>query len=186
MVILRATQKVLRSLPVSAGEDDTSDTALGDWYVNRLVVDRQPLLLLVSSTSLLSLLAPARELRTLPERFPGMAAYRLRQLDIELELIGSELEAMHAVRVGPTRDRSVTGALVNFAKDIPYYLPVRAWNTATLHDPEDRLAKTPCRVVGPFKNVIFPERTAPKLLAERWGSGGKVPTLRLVSNRERH
>jgi len=29
----------------------TSDTALGDWYVNRLIVDRQPLLLLVSAAS---------------------------------------------------------------------------------------------------------------------------------------
>jgi hypothetical protein len=55
MVLLRATQKVLRLLPESAGGViDSSTTALGDWYVNRLIVDRQPLLLLVSSTSRLA------------------------------------------------------------------------------------------------------------------------------------
>ena len=48
MVALRATKKVLRLLPkVYTGSEIPPPTnALGDWYVNRLVVDRQPLLLL--------------------------------------------------------------------------------------------------------------------------------------------
>jgi len=54
MVILRPTRK-LRSLLPAAPVSRPGDTALGDWYVNRLVVGRQPLLLLVSSTSLLPL-----------------------------------------------------------------------------------------------------------------------------------
>jgi hypothetical protein len=44
VVVLRATQKVLRSLPPATTVAVETDTALGDWYVNRIVVDRQPLL----------------------------------------------------------------------------------------------------------------------------------------------
>ena len=66
MVILRATQKVLKTLPESADDSDSSDTALGDWYVNRITLDRQPLLLLVSAKSLLSMLAPAKNVKSLP------------------------------------------------------------------------------------------------------------------------
>jgi hypothetical protein len=52
MVVLRPTQKLQRALPVTAAKDVESDTALGDWYLNRLVVDRRPLLLLVSRKGL--------------------------------------------------------------------------------------------------------------------------------------
>jgi hypothetical protein len=170
MVVLRATQKILRTLPRSANDSDTSDTALGDWYVNRIIVDRQPLLLLVSSKSLLAILVPARDVRTLPDRFPGMVADRLRQLGVDLSLIGSEMDVMHAVRVGPTQDRSVLGTMVNFAKAVPYYLPVNGWSETTLRSVEDRLAETPCQASGRFEDVIFPERTALRLLEERWVS----------------
>jgi uncharacterized protein DUF6933 len=56
MVILRATKKLSSALPASHTVPTCSDTALGDWHVNRIVVDRRPLLLLVRSTSLLPLL----------------------------------------------------------------------------------------------------------------------------------
>lgn len=45
-VTLRRTQKLARALPLSSESPPPPDTALGDWYVNRLVVDRRPLLLL--------------------------------------------------------------------------------------------------------------------------------------------
>ena len=108
MLVLRATKKVLKTLSESARDDEASDTALGDWYVNRIVVDRQPLLLCVSSKSLLAILTPARKVGGLPDRFPGMVADRLRQLDVDWNLITSEVEAMQIVRVGRTRDRSTT------------------------------------------------------------------------------
>ena len=53
MVVLRATKKVLKLLPKASSMAVTSTTALGDWYINRIVVDRHPLLLLVSSSWLL-------------------------------------------------------------------------------------------------------------------------------------
>jgi hypothetical protein len=63
MVTLRPTRKLRGALPIS-DVSKPSDTALGDWYVNRLVVDRRPLLLLVSSSSLLPMLVPGRDVAT--------------------------------------------------------------------------------------------------------------------------
>ncbi|MEP6780338.1 MAG: hypothetical protein ABJC26_10655 [Gemmatimonadaceae bacterium] len=56
MVILRPTQKLRSLLPFTAEPSGVSDTALGDWYINRLVVDRRSLLVLISSIALLPLL----------------------------------------------------------------------------------------------------------------------------------
>src|SRR2546430_6228640 len=83
MVILRPTRKLYRDLPPVLEPDARSDSALGDWYVNRLVVDRRPLLLVVSSTSLLSLLIPARHVSSLPSQLPTLVGSRLRRLGVE-------------------------------------------------------------------------------------------------------
>ena len=174
MVILRATQKVLKRLPPISAADALSDTALGDWYVNRLVVDRQPLLLLVSSRSLLAILEPARNVRALPEQLPGMVAQRLGRLGVEDRLIQHEITAMHPVQVGPTRDRSVLGTLVDFARTVPVYLPVHEWRSEDLRLAEMRLAETPCRASGSRRGVIFPQDDAPRLLEETWGIGPRA------------
>lgn len=175
MVILRATQKVLRSLPESAKATDVSDTALGDWYVNRIVLGRQPLLLLVSSKSRLSMLAPARNLKTLPGRVSAMVAARLKRLGIDEQLIRAEVEAMDAALVGRTRDRSVTGQLVDFAKVLPYYIPIGAANVdASLRLVEDKLAHTPCRCGRSDADTIWPDRDSAQLLVECWSRPKKV------------
>jgi hypothetical protein len=62
MVVLWPTKKLARAL-VALGDLRQSDTWLGDWYVNQVVVDRRPLLLLVCSASLLAIVEPARDVR---------------------------------------------------------------------------------------------------------------------------
>lgn len=172
MVVLRATKKVLKTLTESVGsaDADVSDTALGDWYVNRFVVDRQPLLLLISSESRLAMITPARNVRNLPRRIGGLVAARLRRLGVDGEPIRAEVNAMNIVRVGRTRDRSITGQMVNFAKAIPYYLSVDGWDDSTLRLAEDRLGETPCLSGRSFAETIFPARTAVRLLYERWAN----------------
>jgi hypothetical protein len=155
-------------LPASTPSAGASDTALGDWYVNRVVVDRHPLLLLVSSRSLLSLLTPARDVRGLPKRLPALVATRLRRLGIAAPLIDAEIAAMEPIHVAPTQDRSVLGSMIDFAKAVPSYLPVGGWDVTTLPVVESRLAETPCRVTGPFNTTLFPDRAAPELLATKW------------------
>jgi hypothetical protein len=168
VVVLRATQKVLRSLPQSEGELGTSHNALGDWYVNRMVIDRRPLLLLVSSKSLLAIVTPARDVRTLPSRLAQIVGERLKRLAESEAVMASEVEATGHVGVGKTIDRSVTGQLVDFAKALPYYLPVEGWDEATLRAAEEKLAETPCRSSRSFADVIWPSRTAVELLTAVW------------------
>lgn len=167
LVVLRATQKLLKRLPLSDDGRVASDTALGDWYVNRVVVDRKPLLLFVSSASLLVMISPARDVRMLPTRFANMVAARLRRLEIDERWLEPELVAMSSVGVGRTRDRSVTGTMVDFAKTLPYYLPADGWGATDLLIAEDRFAETPCLCGRAGRNTIWPRRRAVRLLAEQ-------------------
>lgn len=168
MVVLRPTRKLKSLLPSTDVVPSASDTALGDWYVNRLTVDRKPLLLLVSSTSLLSMLVPARDVRGLPQRLAALVRDRLTRCGIDERAIAAETGAMGSVAVGPTADRSVVGTMVDFAKAVPYYLERGHWNEATLELVEERLAETPCHAARPSGQVIFPDRKAPDLLRARW------------------
>jgi hypothetical protein len=109
MVILRPTKKLALLLQTAETVPVCNDTALGDWYVNRVVVDRQPLLLLVSSASLLPMLLPARDVRGLPGKLGALVAARLRRRGIDARAIDAEQQATHSVVIGPTLDRSVHG-----------------------------------------------------------------------------
>ena len=168
MVILRPTRKLNSWLPGTGAAQSSSDTALGDWYVNRIVLARRPLLLLVSSASLLPMLLPARDVRGLPDRLGALVEARLRRCGIDARAIEAELRAMTPVVVGPTVDRSVLGIMVDFAKAVPYHLEPGNWDERTLRLVEDRLAETPCHAARSSDRVIFPERKAPELLHTKW------------------
>ena len=144
-----------------------SDTALGDWYVNWLVVDRQPLLLLVSAKSMLPALVRARTVRVLPIQIGDIVAHRLTRLGVPKSLIEAERRAMAPVHIGATVDRSVLGIMVDFAKGVPCYLDA-GWDDATLGAVEDQLAQTPCHAGKPAHRVVFPDQKAPELLAAKW------------------
>jgi hypothetical protein len=166
MVVIRPTRNLQRTLPVSqmAG---TSDTALGDWYVNRLIVDRQPLLLLVSAASLLPVLVRARNVRDLPTHIAEIVARRLARLRIPQALVDAEYRAMMPVHIGATVDRSVLGIMVDFAKGVPYFL-ADGFNDSALARVEDQLGRTPCHAGKAADRVIFPDRKAPELLTAKW------------------
>ncbi len=171
MVVLRRTQKLASQLAVSTQSAAASDTALGDWYVNRLAVDRKPLLLIVSSRSLVAILIPAKDVRALPIRLPALVAQRLKKMRIPEWQISAELGAMAPVQVAKTADRSVMGILVDFAAMIPYYLDRGAWDETTLPFVEAKLAKNPCFAGRPGNSTVYPERDTPALLASKWDAG---------------
>jgi hypothetical protein len=168
MVILRPTRKLSSLLPAAEIVPTRSDTALGDWYVNRVVVDRRPLLLLVSSTSLLPMLLPARDVRRLPTRLGELVAARLTRLGIEAHTIEAEKQAMAPVIIGLTADRSVLGIMTDFARSLPYYLERGQWSESTLPLAEERLSETPCHAARSANRVIFADRTAPAVLHAKW------------------
>ena len=158
-------------LPATTATPPAPDTALGDWYANRLVVYRKPLLLLLSSRALLAILLPARDLRTLPSRLGGVVAQRLRRFGIAKQLIEAEVAAMDRVHVAKTSDRAVVGIMVDFANMIPYHLDRGAWDESTLPFVEAKLAGAPCFSSRSGEQTVFPNLATRTLLVERWGAG---------------
>ena len=171
MVILRPTTKLRKHLPVGAVDGARSDTALGDWYVNRVVVDRRPLLLLVSSASLLAVLVPARNVRELPARIADTVGQRLGRLGVPRRLIDAELHAMAPIRLAKTENRSVLGIMVDFAKMLPHSLHPDLSDHSHLMDTEEFLWGNPCFAGKSAEEVVFPRKKAPDLLRQRWDAG---------------
>jgi hypothetical protein len=170
VVILRRTQRLTADLPDIVQPSAHSDTALGDWYVNRIFIDRRPILILISSRSLLPVLLPARNVRSLPQRLAEIVAKRLERLQVPSHVIEAEARAMAPVVVARTDDRSIVGIMVDFAKAVPFYLERGRWDESTLAFVEARLAETPCHASRREEDVIFPETAAPAILARRWDS----------------
>ena len=168
MVILRPTRKLRQLLPVAKVGQGVSDTALGDWYVNRVVVKHHPLLILVSSASLLPLLVPARAVRGLPARLSGIVKTRLARFGVPARMIAAEEEAMATVIIQPTLDRSIVGIMVEFARALPYHPAFGQFDETSLASVEDWLAETPCHAGGRDEDVVFPDRRAPELLRQKW------------------
>lgn len=168
MVVLRRTQKLATALPLTAKSAAQSDTALGDWYVNRLTVDRRPLLLLISARGLLPVIQPARDIAGLPDRLPTLVATRLKRLAVPSALIAAEVDAMHPVQIDRTADRSVLGILVEFTRTLPFYLEHGDWDDTTLPFVEATLGETPCHASRPFAEVVFPNEHARALIAAHW------------------
>jgi hypothetical protein len=168
MVILRPTRKLQRLLPVAGFGQAASDTALGDWYVNRVVVKHHPLLILVSSASLLPVLVPARDVRTLPARLSDIVEARLARFGVPTSRIESEKEAMATVLIEPTLDRSIVGIMVEFAKALPDHPAFGQFDETRLASVEDWLAETPCHANGLDEDVVFPDTKAPELLQQKW------------------
>jgi hypothetical protein len=142
MVVLRPTRKLFRDLPPSSELTAESDTALGDWYVNRLVVDRRPLLLLVSS----ALSSPWLFRRaTSGAAWPAADTYREPAAPP-----GCPREACtgrarsHGARCCRAHQRQISnGHGCRFCQEHPYYLEIGGWDETTLSLVEARLAETP-------------------------------------------
>jgi hypothetical protein len=169
-VTLRRTQKLARALPATSDNPPPPDTALGDWFVNRILVDRRPLLLLVASETLLPILIPARDVSTLPARLPELVAARLRRARVPEALIAAEIAAMAPIGVSKTANASIMGVVVDFGYAVETHLPIRAWDETTLPFVEAAISETPCFASRRVGQVIVPELDSPTALADRWGA----------------
>ena len=168
MVIIRPVRKLYASLPLSSDTQLTSTTALGDWYIKRIVVDRHPLLILVSSTSLLTILTPARDVKGLPGRLADLVASRLKRYGVGAQLIDAERNAMSPVAIAPTADRSVIGIMIEIGKVLPLHLEIGGWDETTLPFVEAQLARTPWHAGRRDSEVVWPDRAIHALLENRW------------------
>ena len=168
MVTLRATQKLLKHLAEETASGQPPDAGLGDWYANRIVIDRKPILIIVSSLSLLPILSPARDVRRLPSRLPDLVAQRLSRLGLTPELIEAERKATRPVEVGRTADRSLVGIMVDFARLAPFYLRSDGSDETSLRLAEKKLGETPCHAGRKFEETVFPQEKAKQILRAKW------------------
>ena len=118
--------------------------------------------------SLLPILVPARDVRSLPERLATIVGARLERLRIDADIIARETHAMAPVAIRPTIDRSVLGIMVDFAKAIPFYLERAHWDDAPLTTVEDRLGENPCFASRSFDETVFPNERTELALRSKW------------------
>lgn len=112
MVTLRCTQKLMRRLGVPRDVPlIPPTTALGDWYANLLYVRPHQLVLGMNERSLLLVLVPAREAKSLHVRLREAALSLLSRIGVSATSLAAEAREMNEVRFGPTANRRVVGCM---------------------------------------------------------------------------
>lgn len=146
MFVLRCTQKLLDRLNATPEpEPAPPDTVLGDWYANLIRVGRIQVVLAVSERSLLPVVVPARDGRSLVQRLSEALGLMLSAVGVPPDDAIAERGAMQRWAIGKTANRRVLGSL----NDLAFQLEVG------LSDFPDRtllaqslwLARTPLKVI---------------------------------------
>jgi len=144
--VLRCTQKLLERLNITPeSEPAPPDTALGDWYANLIRVGRIQVVMAVSERSLLPIVVPARDGRTLVQRLCEAVEPMLTAVGVSADDALAERCAMQHWAVGKTVNRRVLGSL----NDLAFQLQVgmRHFPERTLLEHSLWLAKTPLKVI---------------------------------------
>lgn len=145
MFTLRCTGKLLGRLgtaPSAVAEPPT--TALGDWYATLIHAPRVQVVLLVSERTLLPIVVPAKEARTLLPRFRLALADMLHRLGVRPSIIDREIQEMGDVVVGKTRSRTVLGSMNDFIRMTKFH----PWPPRSLPELSLELACAPCGPIG--------------------------------------
>lgn len=115
MLLVRGTKKLRdRVKGLSASDSDASSTLLGDWFATALFW-RPQVALLVNARTFVPVFMELAPAATLLERVPVAIEEVLRAHGVKESFLATEREAMAAVRIAPTNDRSVLGVMNEFA-----------------------------------------------------------------------
>jgi hypothetical protein len=93
-------------------------------------------------------------------------------MGIPADVVAKEQSEMRTVQIAKTKDRSIVGQMVDFAKAIPYILPIQDWGPNWRTHLEDQLGDTPCLCGGSSRETVWPLTAARDRLLLRWVSGG--------------
>lgn len=112
MFALRCTQKLLDRISTAPDpEPAPPDTVLGDWYANLFRAGRTQVVLAVSERTLLPVVVPAREGRTVVHRVVEAMEPLLSSLGIPAEVAIAERDAMRHGLIAKTANRRMLGSL---------------------------------------------------------------------------
>jgi len=145
---IRCTQRLLARLSGSTPDVDAprSTTALGDWYANTITVGRLRLILCTSERTLLTVLIPAKDLRSLPDRLRDAVARMLIRLEVPPGEIAREKREMMWHQLGRTASRQILGSMNDFAFLAETYIRDDG-PAADLDDIAMLLNRAPCRPI---------------------------------------
>jgi hypothetical protein len=165
LLTLRCTQRVRTRLrlPEQLPEAPASSGALGDWYVHLVRFGRSEFAIATSERCLLTMLLPARELRTslVPNLHASLRSL-LERLGVPEEQVSRELAAMQPVSFARANNRRVLGSMNDFVLQASHHL-ARGDELATI---AERLADTPMSAIGEGRGHLgFPDMLARALLA---------------------
>lgn len=153
MITLRCTRLIRKRLhlPEVLSESVTSTAALGDWYVHLLRFGHDQLVMVTSERSLLTVLLPAKDLRTtvLPNLHAALRTL-LAGLSVAPDRIDREIASMTPVNFGRATNRRVLGSMNDFAFEASVHL-------AAGEDARSialRLAETPMSAIGPRRGHL--------------------------------
>ena len=122
VVVLRATAKLLSKLGVPDATPPASTTALGDWYGTVLRMRQGHFVLAVAGATLLPVVLPAREPRTLPQRLVAAVSAVLTSFRVPVPAVEREVGAMAEMRYARTDNRSTVGVLMNLEQSLRFRL----------------------------------------------------------------
>lgn len=116
MFALRCTQKLLVRLNSAPDpEPAPPDTVLGDWYAKLVRVGRTQVVLAVSERTLLPVVVPARDGRSLVQRLTEALEPILNSVGVAAVDAIAERSAMQRWVIGKTANRRVLGSLNDLA-----------------------------------------------------------------------
>lgn len=149
-------------LPEQLPEARASSGALGDWYVHLVRLGRSEFAMATSERCLLTMLLPARELRTsLVPNLHASLRNLLERLDVPEECIDRELATMQPVSFARATNRRVLGSMNDFALQASHHLTCGE-DLATI---AEGLAHTPMSAIGEGpRRLGFPDLLARALL----------------------
>ena len=144
MVTLRGTAAIIKRLGIKPAADPPgSTTLLGDWYLTLSRIGRVQRVMAVSSVTLLPVILPARDLRSLPQRLPDAVAEMLLVLGVPAAAVRTEIEAMRETTIAATSSRRILGTMNDF-----HFMSTRAVGLPEVALEEALfLAKSPCRPI---------------------------------------
>ena len=103
-------------------------TVLGDWHAN-LLVWRPQLIHCMSDRALLSVLIPAKDSTSFPNRLCAELERLLDRLGVPAHARNAEIKAMSSFEFAPTSNRSVLGCMRDAELSLEWYL------TGQIHEP---------------------------------------------------
>jgi hypothetical protein len=165
VVTLRCTRSVRDRLHLprqTVSEAAPSTGQLGDWYVHLVHFGRPEFAIATSERSLLTVLFPARALRTtLASNLRGAVGSLLESLGVSGEALAREIAAMEPVTFGRATNRRVLGSMNELAFQASVLL-ARRDDLLTI---SRRLADTPMSAIGAKQGDYgYPGKIACELL----------------------